>query len=142
VKNIVASVLTGLKTFLALELSEPTFERGLRQPRSARKKVDFIIVGSGNAGRTSRWLHCHGYSCTAAFAENWRATPATIFTLLTKVKDLLTTNSVEAVVLQLYDDSIYFGKTDYGGIMPAIKEDDGKYHIRGGSGGGQQDQAS
>jgi hypothetical protein len=131
-KEVVCAILTELRGKLALELCpEPTFERGFRRPKSAKTYVEYVVVGSSNAGKTAKGLNAQGFATTVVFSDGWRATSASVVSLQTKVKELLATHNSEAVVLQLLDNSVFYGKTEEGALMPAMKGPDGKYHLQG-----------
>jgi hypothetical protein len=51
--------------------------------------------------------------------------------LLSQVKELLANYTCETVVIQLLDNSIFFGKTEEGALMPEMKGPDGKFHLNG-----------
>jgi hypothetical protein len=78
-KEIVLSLLKELRVKQALHLyMMPSFERGIRKPKAARKKVDFILIGSSNANRTSVALMSMGYSVTSVHCANWCATSSSV----------------------------------------------------------------
>jgi hypothetical protein len=131
-KEIVAALLIELRDRLALELcTEPSFERGFRQPKSAKTKVEFLVIGSSNASKTAKGLNNQGYSSTVVYSEGWRATTTGVNMLLSQVKELLANYTCDTVVFQLTDNSIFFGKTEEGALMPAMKGPDGKFHLNG-----------
>jgi hypothetical protein len=131
-KSIVTSLLQELRSRLALDLaSEPTFERGFRTPKSEKRQVDYMVIGSSNAHRTSMGLNRMGFSSVCVHSRGWRATSGSVAALLAQVKEMLGINTSETVVIQLLDNSIFFGKTDEGALMPASRGQDGRLHIKG-----------
>jgi hypothetical protein len=86
---------------------------------------------SSNAGKTAKGLNAHGFATPLVFSDGWRATSASVVSLQVKVKELLATHNSEAVVIQLLDNSVFYGKTEEGALMPAMKGPDGKYHLQG-----------
>jgi hypothetical protein len=131
-KEVVCAILTELRGKLALDLCpEPTFERGFRRPKSAKNRVEYVVVGSSNASKTAKGLSLQGISNTVVYSDGWRATSASVISLQAKVKELMATYASNAVVLQLLDNSIFFGKTEEGAMMPVLKGPDGKYHLQG-----------
>jgi hypothetical protein len=131
-KEIVCAILTELRGKLALELCpQPTFERSFRRAKSAKTKVEYVVIGSSNASKTAKGLSMQGFATTVVFSDSWRATPTSVSSLLVKVKDLMATHTSDAVVLQLLDNSIFFGKTEEGAMMPAMKGPDGNFHLHG-----------
>jgi hypothetical protein len=74
-KKIVLSLLEELRVKQALDLhTMPSFERSIRKPKAAKRRVDFILVRNSNANRTSEALINIGYSVTSTHCVNWRAT--------------------------------------------------------------------
>jgi hypothetical protein len=129
---MVLSLLEELRVRQALDLhTMPSFERGIRKPKASKKRVDFILVGSSNADRTSDAIINMGYSVTSVHCANWRATSNSVASLLTEVKKALQEYTCEAVILQLLDNSVYLCKADDGSLTPSLKGKDGKYHVAG-----------
>jgi hypothetical protein len=76
-------------------------------------------------------LKRQGYFSTVCYSEGWRASPSAVSNLLAQVKELLSTNICETAVIQLLYNSVFFGKTDDGALVPALKGPDGQFHLNG-----------
>jgi hypothetical protein len=130
--SVVSSLLSELRTRLALDLClEPSFERGFRQPKSAKRKADYMVIGSSNATKTSVALNKIGCSTVCVHSPGWRISQQNVAEMLVKVKETMATTSSDTIVLQAMDNSVYFGRSEDGGLRPAIRGDDGKHHVEG-----------
>jgi hypothetical protein len=78
-KEMVLSLLEELRVKQALDLHMMlSFERGIRKLKATKKKVNFILVGSSNANKTSDALISMGYSVTSVHCANCRATSSSV----------------------------------------------------------------
>jgi hypothetical protein len=112
--------------------TEPTTERGFRQPKSAKRNVDFIVVGSSNSLLTSQGLNRIGNSTVHVFIVlDGESPPNSVSEMATKLKETLAGNSPGAAVLQLIDNSLNYDRTEDGGSRPPKRGEDGKFHVLG-----------
>jgi hypothetical protein len=129
---IVTSLLEELRSRLALDVCvTPNFDRAFRQPKSEKKYADYIILGSSNALRMSDSLNKMGFSTACVHSKGWRANPTSVTSFVAQTKAILSTTTSDVVVIHALDNSIFLGKTDDGGLLPAQRGPDGCYHIVG-----------
>jgi hypothetical protein len=124
--SIVTSSLSELRSLLVVDVcTVPNFDRGFRQPKSEKRHADYIVLGSSNAIITSQCLNKMGFATAPVHNKGWRATPTSVTSLIAQTKDLLGTTTSEVVVNHTLDNSIFLGKTDDGGLLPAQRGPDG-----------------
>jgi hypothetical protein len=131
-KELVLSVLSELRGRLALDLCpEPVLDRSFRLPRSAKQQTDFIVIGSSNAGKTGRGLNRQGFNTNICFSDMWRVTPTSVIQFQSKIKEVMSKTTTGALVMQMLDNSVFFGKKEDGTMLPALKGNDGIFHLEG-----------
>jgi hypothetical protein len=131
-EKLVLTLLEELRSKLALDLdTSPAFERGLGQPSKAKLAVDFLVIGSSNASKLSTALGNMGYACSLVFEANWRIGRSSVDHLARRTAAAIADMDPAVVVLQLLDNSCYYGRSRDGSRTAAKKGDDGKYHLEG-----------
>jgi hypothetical protein len=109
----------------------PSFERGLGLQSSAKKSLDFMIVGSSNASRLRDALVKKGYVCSLVFLQNWRIQRGSIDGLLQLAKTAMADAEPATVILQLLDSSIYYSREPDSSRSAPRRGEDGRWHIAG-----------
>jgi hypothetical protein len=131
-KELVEKIIQELRGKLALALDpSPAFERGLGLQASSRRKVNYLIVGSSHASKVKEELERKGYSTALVYAANWRIDADSAEALASLVRSTIQSQDPEIIVMQLMDNSFYFGRTDDGSMIAATKGKDGIYHLMG-----------
>jgi hypothetical protein len=131
-KKLVCTLIEELRAKLALDLEPmPSFDRRVGSQSSAKKKVEFLMVGSSNAKRTARALEDMGHNTHLVFAKNWRITRDNVETLAARISAAISDTDPETVVLQLLDGSCFFAKGEDGSRTLPRRHSDGNFHIEG-----------
>jgi hypothetical protein len=131
-KNIVLSIIAELRVKMALDLdSNPAFERGLVLQVRARMTVDYLIVGGSNASRLARAIDGLGYSTCLVSKPGWRIERGSVEQLTKLVKNTINDQVPGTVVLQLLDNSTFYGKTQDGSWLLPTADNNGHYHVPG-----------
>jgi hypothetical protein len=131
-RELVLSVLLELRGRLALDLCpEPVLDMSFRLPRAAKQQSDFIVIGSSHAGKTGRGLNRQGFNTNICFSDMWRVTPTSVIQFQAKIKEMLAKHITGALVMQMLDNSVFFGKAEDGSLLPALKGADGIFHLDG-----------
>jgi hypothetical protein len=131
-EKLVMTLLEELRSKLAMYLdTSPAFERGLGQQSKAKLAVDFLVIGSSNASKLSSALGNMGYACSLVFEANWRIGRSSVDHLARRTAAAIADMDPAVVVLQLLDNSCYYGCSRDGSRTAAKKGDDGKYHLEG-----------
>jgi hypothetical protein len=112
---------------MALDLdSSHAFERGLVLQVRAKMTVDYLIVGGSNAARLARALDGMGYSTCLVSKPGWRIERGSVEQLTKLVKNTITDQVPGMVVLQLLDNSTFYGKAQDGSWLPPNADDNGR----------------
>jgi hypothetical protein len=131
-KDIVQSIINELRVKMALDLdSSPAFERGLVLQVRAKMTVDYLIVGSSNAARLARALDGLGYSTCLISKPGWRIERGSVEQLAKIVKNTIGDQVPGTVILQLLDNSTFYGKAQDGSWLPPTADSGGRYHMYG-----------
>jgi hypothetical protein len=72
-----------------------------------------------------------GHHTEGIFAASWRATRESVLGLAEQIHDKMQEVRVDAVILCVLDNNIYYGLTDTGETCLPKKDKDGNYHIEG-----------
>jgi hypothetical protein len=131
-KKWVSTLIEELREKLALDLDpSPTLERGMGLQSKAKRKGDFLVVGSSNAARLARALTQAGYIVAKMLSSNWRITKESCELLAVDIAKVIQQDDPGAVVLHMLDASYFHTKGPDGSRTLPKKLDDGKYHICG-----------
>jgi hypothetical protein len=131
-REIFSSILSELRTYLFLDIClEPAFERGFRQPRSEKRRVDYLVIGSSHSLRASAGLNKQGSSTLCIHSAGCRVTATSVADMVANIKETAATASAPAAVLQLLDNSVFFGRSEDGGLRPASRGEDEKFPLMG-----------
>jgi hypothetical protein len=125
-EKLILTLIEELRSKLALD-----FERGLGPQSRVKQVVDFLIVGSSNASKLTKPLSERGYSTSLIYAPNWRIGSDSVSSLAQQVAAAVADVNPDVVVLQLLDNSCYYGRTRDGSRTAPKKGDDGKFHLEG-----------
>jgi hypothetical protein len=107
--------------------TSPSFERGLGPQSRVKQAVDFLIIG-----QLARCLSNQGYATSLVYEANWRIGRDNVDTLAQKVAAaMMVVEPMAVVVLQLLDNSCYYGRAKDGSRTAAKKGSDGKYRLEG-----------
>jgi hypothetical protein len=131
-EKIVRLLIDEIRSKLALDLDpSPTFERGLGLQARTKQAVDFLIIGSSNASKLSRALEERGFSTCLISEPNWRIERGSVDKLAKTARHAIDDMDPATVILQLLDNSTFFGRGRDGSRIAARKGADNKYHIEG-----------
>jgi hypothetical protein len=97
----------------------------------AKRKGDFLVVGSSNATRLARALTQAGYTVGKILSSNWQITKESCEQLAVEIARVIQQDDPGAVVLQMLDASYFHTKGADGSRTLPKKLEDGKYHICG-----------
>jgi hypothetical protein len=61
----------------------------------------------------------------------WRVTPTAVIQFQVKIKEMLAKHITGALVMQMLDNSVFFGKSEDGSMLPALKGADNIFHLGG-----------
>jgi hypothetical protein len=129
-ERLVITMLEELRSNLALDLdTNPAFERGLGPQSRVKQAVDFLIVGSSNASKLIKPLGEMGYTSHLIYMPNWRISGDSVSSLARKLTEAVADVDPDVVVLQLLDNSCFYGRTRDGSRTASKKAADGKYCI-------------
>jgi hypothetical protein len=131
-ETLIKTLATELRVKLALDVDpSPSFERGLGLQSSAKKSLDFMIVGSSNASRLRDALVDKGYVCSLVFLQNWCIQHGSIDSLVQLAKTVMAEAEPATVILQLLDSSIYYSREPDGSRSAPRRGEDGSWHVEG-----------
>ena len=90
-----------------------------------------MVVGASHASRLGVTLAKAGAKVIQLCEPGWRVTKTRVAALSEKLKVALDAVGEDCtVVYQMLDNSVYFAKTEEGGLVPICKRVD-KYHVDG-----------
>jgi hypothetical protein len=131
-KRWITTLIEDLRVKLALDLEPiPSLERGMGLQSRPRRKVDFLVIGSSNAGRLTKALNNANYTVTSILNGNWRVSRESCNSLADSIRRAIEQDDPVAVVLFTLDGSTFFAKKEDGSRMLPRKGDDGVYHVEG-----------
>jgi hypothetical protein len=96
-----------------------------------RRKVDFLVIGSSNAGRLTKALNNANYTVTSILNGNWRVSRESCNSLADSIRRTIELEDPVVVVLITLDGSTFFAKKEDGSRVLPRKGDDGIYHVEG-----------
>ena len=130
-KLVMESLIGEIKSKLAINLDElPVTSRKVEEAAS-KCPGNFLVVGSSNARRLVAALAAKGIPVGSVLSNSWRATKQSVVEMAEHVRQELAAGSYTAVIFQLLDNNLYFACTEEGGLIPAARDNDGKYHVEG-----------
>jgi hypothetical protein len=128
----VNTLIDELRVKLALDLEPiPTLERGMGLQSRPRRKVDFMVIGSSNAGRLTKALNEANYTVCKILNGNWRVTRESCEAMAETVKKQIKLEDPGAIMLFMLDGSTFYAKQDDSSLVLLRKPSDGIYHIEG-----------
>jgi hypothetical protein len=131
-KRIISLIIGEIRSKLALDLDPtPCFERVVGTQSGPKKKTEYIVVGSSNARRTAKILERGGTTTHLIFMPNCRVGKDSCEILAAQLAKAVGDLDPEVVVLQLFDSSCFFARTEDGSRMMPRKQPDGRFHIQG-----------
>jgi hypothetical protein len=134
-KEVVEAIIEEAREKLAIDLDEhPVVDRwpstiGIRPGEGAQKS--FLVIGSSHAGKLGSALRKAGHHADVIYESNWRAVKANVTDMAERMREKLDVTRVDAVVLCVLDNSIYFGMDDNGDLKPPQRDRNGKFHVHG-----------
>jgi hypothetical protein len=131
-KLFFTTLIAELRGKFALDLDpSPSLERGLSVQAIARRRVDYLCVGSSNARRLAAALEARSFTTATVLITHWRIGMGRSEDLGNMVRDVIDHQDPETIVLQLLDISTYYVRLPNGSRMSPIQLEDGHYHIDG-----------
>jgi hypothetical protein len=100
-----------------------------RVEEGVKKKL--LVVGSSHAAKIGDALTKMGHEVEILFEPNWRVFRNNAATLAEKVEEKLATKSFDIILFAVLDNSTYSALAPTGDIIPARRDNAGKYHIDG-----------
>jgi hypothetical protein len=94
-------------------------------------KKKLLVVGSSHAAKIGDALTKMGHEVEILFEPNWRVFRNNAATLAEKVEEKLATKSFDIIFFAVLDNSTYSALAPTGDIIPARRDNAGKYHIDG-----------
>jgi uncharacterized membrane protein YgcG len=131
-KRIICKIIAEIRSKLALDLDPtPTFDRVVGAQSRPKKRTEYIVVGSSNARRTSKVLERGGINTHLVFSPNWRIGKDSCELMAAQLAKAVGDLDPDVVVLQLFDSSCFFARTEDGSRIMPKKQPDGRFHILG-----------
>ena len=92
-----------------------------------------LVVGASNAARTADALERAGADVLHAILPGWRCLRQKAVAMAELVRTVMLTAKPKCVVvLQIFDTSFHFARTEDGGLVPACRSaDDARFHVHG-----------
>jgi hypothetical protein len=97
----------------------------------ARRRVDYLCVGSSNARRLAVALEARGFTTATVLIPHWRIGMGRSGDLGNMVREVIDLQDPETIVLQLLDNSTYYVRLPDGSRRSPVQLGDGHYHIDG-----------
>ena len=130
-KLVMEALITDIKGKLAIDLNE-SLDTSRKIGTATEKGLDnFLVVGSSNARRLVAALAAKGVPVGSVLSNSWRATKQPVHDMAEQVRRELENGNYTAVIFQLLDNNMYFAGTEEGGLIPATRDQDGRYHVEG-----------
>ena len=130
-KLVMESLIGEIKSKLAINLDERPVTSRKVEEAAFKCPGNFLVVGSSNARRLVAALAAKGIPVGSVLSNSWRATKQSVVEMAEHVRQELAAGSYTAVIFQLLDNNLYFACTEEGGLIPAARDNDGKYHVEG-----------
>jgi hypothetical protein len=108
--------------------SDPSTPRQLAN--SIKECHDFITIGGAHAEATAVKLREMGIRCQYLHAPHYRASSVHAGKIKESLNKLKTDENT-ILVLQIFESSFFWVKTEEGGLIPPCRRSDGSYHIDG-----------
>jgi hypothetical protein len=134
-KNILSELINFFNSALAIDLDPaPNLTRMVVSQRSAGKNSTFIVVGNSHAARTAAAIRSAGHNTEAVTFPACRVSAT--FSEAVRQKLVAAISAVPrhheiCIVIQLFDNALYFCRGEDGSLTPAVKLSDGKHHMPG-----------
>jgi hypothetical protein len=133
--EVVNSIVQELREKLAVDLDQtpdvdrwPPVETGQEQA-SATKRV--LVVGSSHAAKIGHALERLGHSVSLVHEPSWRIFRNNAVSLAARVEEVLAGAVFDTIIFAVLDNSTYNALAPNGDIIPARRDNMGKYHIDG-----------
>jgi hypothetical protein len=94
-----------------------------------KQAIDFLIIGSSNTSKLASCQSNQGYATLLVYEANWRIGLGSVDLLAQKTAAAMMDMNPTVVVLQLLDNSCYYGRARDGSRTEAKKGGDGLYHL-------------
>jgi len=108
-----------------------SLSRGLDAP-AHDQPLNILVVGASHASRLAVQLDLLGHNVTQITHPGWRATRDKVNKMTEEVMTAASELSADTLVIfWLYDNSLYFARTEEGGFIPIRRAVDGTYHVDG-----------
>ena len=130
-KRILRALLRGLNNTLALDLDcEPCTSREIGAGSGIHNRCRFLVIGDGNASLLAAELHKQGAETAMVTSPGFRATTSAVKQVADRTRELLQKLAPDYILMMGLDSSVFIGVDD-GLISFPIREDNGKFHIKG-----------
>jgi len=131
-KKIVDCFINELNSNFDLELEDSvSLSRGL-ETTSLDKHLSILVVGASHASRLAVQLELLGHRVEQITHPGWRATKDKIANMTSEVMSAASRMPADCLIIYwLFDNSLYFARTEEGGLIPTRRAIDGSYHVDG-----------
>jgi len=134
--EIVGRLIEDLNNFMALDLQpDPDYNRVVEKVDiGAIDSTTFILIGGSHALNLAHGLCCAGRKAIAATVGGWRPSSDLIPPMIRKIEKALSMcpdKDTVVAVLQMYDNSFYFTRTEDGNMVHLKRGKDDKFHVVG-----------
>ena len=132
-EELVRTLIRELNSKLQLCLDpSPNLDPEVVGGGTASRREQYLVVGASNAKRCADALERRGHEVIRATIPGWSCVKSKI----PEMEQLLGRKLLEAsdgcvVVFQLLDSACHFTRTEEGGLLPARRGEDGRYHVLG-----------
>ena len=129
--TVMAALIGEIKAKLAIDLDELPITSRKLEVSAPKGPGNLLVVGSSNAKRLAAALAAKGIPVGSVLCNSWRATKQSVTVMADHVRQELVSGNYTAVIFQLLDNNLYFASTEEGGLIPALRDNDGNYHVEG-----------
>ena len=132
-EELVRTLIRELNSKLQLCLDpSPNLDPEVVGGGAASRREQYLVVGASNAKRCADALEKRGHEVIRVIIPGWSFVKSKI----PEMEQLLGRKLLEAsdgcvVVFQLLDSACHFTRTEEGGLLPARRGEDGRYHVLG-----------
>jgi hypothetical protein len=128
----IISLIEELRGKLGMDLdTAPAFDRTLGNQTRPKKKCEYLLVGCSKIKEMAAIMRNRGKIVSTMLSKDWMISRSNVEKLTSVMRKQIEQEDPEVIVLELLDNSVFFGKQEDGSrILPRKGEDD-VYHIEG-----------
>jgi hypothetical protein len=128
----IISLIEELRGKLGMDLdTAPAFDRTLGSQTRPKKKCEYLLVGCSKIKEMAAILRNRGKVVSTMLSKDWMVNRSNVEKLTSVMRKQIEQQDPEVVVMELLDNSVFFGKQDDGSRILPRKGTDDIYHIEG-----------